>query len=425
MKITHLVRHEIAGRIFRHLSAILFTTAALWRSMLFRTRFIAITGSLGKTTTKQLLGEILSTQYPTFVSIRNQNANRLVALNLLRVRPWHRFAVIELGTAAPGKLISAARLVRPHIAVITSVAEVHIQNYRDIDEIAVEKLTLLDALEEGGIAVVNGSDPRLASLRRKSGCRVIRFGESTRGQFDLNAFNFSARWPDRLKFNVFDGLNRYSVKTNLVGDHWYASVLAALLAAQACGVPLEESIVSIRSIKPFDARLQPVCLPNGAVVIRDEYNGSKATYQQSLKVLAEARANRKILIASDLSDDRSKPKQRLRILGRWAFESCDLAVFIGEHTHHARRGAENAGMPPEAIRVYSDLESAAEFVRNELRKGDLVLLKGRTSNHLTRILYALVGDIRCKRPVCPETFLCDICWRLGASQEARSKLVPI
>ena len=425
MLLNHRVRHELIGPLLRLFRPFLFLFASIWRRLLFRTRFIAITGSLGKTTTKEFLGNILNSRYSTFRTVRNQNAKTLVAVNLLRVRPWHRYAVFEVATDAPGQLIRAARLVRPHLAIITIIAPVHTYNYKDLDEIAAEKKTLLDALVAGGTAIVNGNDRRLDSVHTNSRYSVLRFGKSDTTGYDLNAYGTYARWPKRFRFNADNGLEKLSVQTQLVGSHWLPSVLASMLAAKECGISLRESADTIRRLKAFNARLEPVQLPSGAVVLRDEYNGSKVVYQQSLKVLREARANRKILIAADMADKRLKTKKRLQQLGSLAAEACDLAVFVGDHTRYARKSAERAGLSPEAIHEFMSQHQVSVFLNNELREGDLVLIKGRASDHMSRILFGLVGEVHCSRVVCSEKFLCDICWRLGTSKKDRSKLVPL
>jgi UDP-N-acetylmuramoyl-tripeptide--D-alanyl-D-alanine ligase len=309
--------------------------------------------------------------------------------------------------------------------VIVGVSPVHIRSYRNLDEIAEEKITLLNGLQTGGMAIVNGNDPRLECVKSNSRFTVRRFGVSETDEFQANASDISSRWPDRLSFQVeMDGISA-AVSTRLVGGYWVPSLMAAILAADLCGVPLVESSRLIRDLKPFDARLQPVRLPGGAVVFRDEYNASEVSFEQAFKVFREAKAARKVLIAADMADSQLKTYRRNRKLGRSASKVFDLVIFVGEHTRHARKGAEQGGLPPEKVHDFVNIAQAVEFLRKELQEGDLVLLKGQAYLHLSRILFGLVGEVSCKKPVCKETFLCDICWKLGTARGDREKMVPI
>jgi UDP-N-acetylmuramyl pentapeptide synthase len=155
--------------------------------------------------------------------------------------------------------------------------------------------------------------------------------------------------------------------------------------------------------------MQPVMLPSGAVVIRDEENGSPDTVDVMLRVLRESQARRRILVFSDFSDVRTSTRQRLRDVGKLAAAFTDLALFVGEHGHHGVRGATSAGMAPENCRHITDLDSAAEFLKGELRNGDTVFLKGRTTDHLSRLLFAQFGEIGCWKRFCRLIPVCDSC----------------
>jgi UDP-N-acetylmuramoyl-tripeptide--D-alanyl-D-alanine ligase len=406
-------RQELLGPVLRRLRPVLYLLAFVWRRLLFRTTFIAITGSLGKTTTKELLAAILETRGRTARSWRNQNAGFMVALNVLRVRPWHRFAVLELSAGAPGTLRSPARLVRPDVAVMLNVLSTHTTAYRDLDEHAAEKAVLLDALRPGGLAILNGDDPRVAAMAGRGRGRVCLVG--TAPAFALWADEVSSAWPDRLSLRAHGSDGSCLIRTRLVGTHWAPSVLAALATAQSLGMGLPEAGQALAKVEPYAGRLQPVRVPSGAIVIRDDYNAAVDTLEAALRVLESAKATRRVLVITDFSDFAQNRKQRLKFLAARVPRAAELFVLIGERSDYGRRRAIEAGMAPEAVYALSSVREAGELLQRVLRSGDLVILKGRTTDHATRILFDQVGRVECWKPYCRKTMLCDICWELGTS----------
>jgi len=384
--------------------------AAVWRRLLVRTTFIAITGSNGKTTTKELLAAILAASYPVHKTRSSHNGRQGLIRTILAARPWHRYAVVEIGVEAPGQMWRAAWLTRPEIAIITGVAREHSENFPTLEATAAEKARLLDGLKSNGVAVLNGDDPRVRRMRTSGGNRSY-YLYGTDPSFDLWADNIDALWPERLRMRVHSGGNVYSAATQLVGSHWAPAALAALLAGRLCGVDLEQSLGVLARLKPFTARLEPVELPGGAVLLRDEFNGSAGTTRVALQVLAQARARRRIAVLSDVTDDDRPTSERLFDLGRLAADSADMAVFIGANAHHAAQGAKAAGLL--RVLTFEHVREAAAWLRTETASGDLILLKGRNRDHLSRIFLDLRTPVTCWRDVCEYRHLCDECSELG------------
>lgn len=408
--------------VLRVLRPIVFLAAAVWRRLLRRTFFIAITGSLGKTTAKECLAAVLSTQARTFGSVGTQNAGRLLSLNLLRVRPWHRFAVIELGTRSPGELARSSMQVRPDLAIVLGVAPTHTRNYASLDEIAAEKMQILRGLRPGGSVILNGDDPHLRGVPIPTHCRVARFGNSP--DTSLRAESIASDWPGRLTFRAVAEDTAAQVRTRLLGTHWVPSILATLLAARHCGIDLTEAADAIGTVPPSRGRLEPVELPNGAVIVRDEYNASPYSYEAALAVLQQARNQRRIAVLGDMTDNKDKVKRRLRKLGRRVATLCDVAVFVGPNAHHARAGAIAAGMPESAVLCSPHAAAASAVLQRELRAGDVVLVKGWTSLHLERLTFAQVGTVGCWMPNCLKRIQCDVCWKLSLTSRELATLRP-
>ncbi|MCL6546728.1 MAG: hypothetical protein K6T61_16020 [Bryobacteraceae bacterium] len=388
-----------------------WTLAFLWRSLMFRTKFIAVTGSFGKTAAKDCLAAILARCAPSVSTRGNSNGRAGIIQTIFKVRPWHRYAVIEAGTEKPGNLWRASLLIRPDVAVILGVGRAHTQSLRTLEAVAAEKARMLRFLRRGGIAVLNGDDPNVAPMAAKVRGRVLTFGSGPR--HDLRWLDASSIWPERLSFAVEYCGEKTKVVTQMLGVHRVGSVAGAIAGAMAAGAGLAEAVEAVREVKPYTARLEPAELPCGAVVLRDEFNASIDSFRAAVEVLREARAGRRILIISDCSDWNKMPRERMRYYARTAKRCADAVVFLGKRAEYGVSYALREGMPEGAARGFMRWEQAAVFLRGELRKGDLVLLRGLNCEHLSRLYFSLMGTIECHLERCQIHRPCDTCPKLG------------
>ncbi|MCW5982605.1 MAG: hypothetical protein KIT09_31245 [Bryobacteraceae bacterium] len=404
-----LLRKLRAARpIITHLPVV--ALAFVWRTLMFRTTFIAVTGSLGKTTAKDSLAAILSRVGPTLKTEGNTNGRRGVPSTILKVRPWHRFAVIEAGTAQPGNLYRASLLIRPDVVLILKVARVHSNYLKTLEAVAHEKAHMLRFMRRNGIAVLNADDPHVAAMAPAARDRVVWFGDSPDSH--VSASDAVSDWPERLRFVARRGQESRLVTTNFVGAHFVNSLVGAMAAAIALGATLEQAADAIAEVHPYQARMQPVILPNGAVMLRDDFNGCVDSFDAAMEVLRRARARRRILIISDCSDSKRTPRDRLKGFVRQAQGCAECLVFVNERGQFGREYAIRSGMPPDSVHAFVDFQEAAGFLRTELRPGDLALLRGRMSDHITRLYYALNGDVACRKVACSK-HSCDRCPELG------------
>ena len=262
-------------------------------------------------------------------------------------------------------------------------------------------------LSRRGTAILNADDERVRSMADRCRGKEVFFGHAPSCDFIVE--DVSAGWPERLSFTVRSGDAPTPVRTLLVGTHWVSSVLASISAAAACGIPVTASAQRIAAVPPFAARMQPLVLPGGAVVVRDEETGSPDTLNAMLKVMRESRAERRILVMSDISDSGTRQRNRQRDLGTTAAGLADVAIFTSESGRHAVRAAVEAGMDPAHCHSIPDLAALADFLKSELRDGDLVFLKGRTTDHLSRVVFAQYGSIGCWTTSCRIHRICDVC----------------
>jgi UDP-N-acetylmuramoyl-tripeptide--D-alanyl-D-alanine ligase len=409
---------ELAARARR---TALLSAAYLWRRAMFRTRFIAVTGSVGKTTTKDLIAATLS-EFPsqTICNFGSENTTQEVAHTLLRVRPRHRFAVIEAATSRPGQLAAVARLVAPDIAVVLAVARTHTNTFATLEDTAAEKASLLKFVGPNGVAILNLDDPRVAAMQPPPGIRTIHFG-STAGA-GVCASDVKATYPDGLSCTIASSTETALVRSQLVGAHWLPSVLATVAVALECGMPLDRIAARIPRIPPTTGRMDPQILPSGAVILRDDFNGSLDTYNAAFETLRHASATRKILVITTLGDTPESWDKRLRRVAEQSAGVVDLLILIGERddTKRAAKAALRAGMSAEAVRMCADTRAAADLLRTELRPGDLALLRGRIEHHVARVALDLADpqglnrEVACWKTTCSKRILCDHCPELWA-----------
>lgn len=398
----------------RRRKAVRALAAFVWRRLLLRTRFIVVAGSVGKTTTKEMIASVLQSQHPTMRTPGNCNHRKFggIESTLLKVRPRHRFAVLEAGIEQPGDMASVAKFLKPDIAVMLDVKRCHTNVFKTVEAIAQEKGHLIQALGPKGQAVINQDNPHVVAMLQGSKAKALGFGRSEQAQFRL--LEIHSRWPERLRLTVEVNGQRYQVQTRFVGNQAANAVLAALATAHACGVPPAAAIAALERIEPFWARMQPVTLPGtGATLVRDEWNGSIDTFEAAFEFMADARAARKIVVVSDYSDTTTRLRARANQLGRRVAGFADVAVFVGEYADRAATAAIGEGLPQQAVHSFANLPGATAFLKRELRAGDLVLLKGQTNHHLSRIFLGLLGDVSCTLLSCPRQTLCDTCDRLG------------
>jgi len=394
-------------RLWTALNLPLVAAALVWRRVATRATVIAVSGSRGKTTTKDLLARILDERGPTTASFGTENGRHGLPRTVLAIGPRTRYGVVEVGIDGPGLMWRGALVVQPTIVVMTCVADEHVDRFADEDAIAAEKRVLVESLGPEGVAVLNADDHRVAAMASAARGRVVRFGESA--EAEIRGEGVSAVWPERLRLDVQVDGERLRLQTQLVGEHWAPSVLAALAGAYAAGVPAAEAVSAMEGLAPVPSRLEPVTLDSGAVLLRDEYNGSIGTLDAALTVMEQARAERRVAILSDFTDDDRSPELRLGDVARRVAKFADLAVFVGAQRDVAAQAALAAGMVPEQVKRFGDFQACADYLRDELREGDLALLKGRNADHLGRIYWRMVGPVACERDECPLRILCEDC----------------
>jgi UDP-N-acetylmuramoyl-tripeptide--D-alanyl-D-alanine ligase len=380
--------------------------AHLWRPYLKKPLFIGVTGSAGKTTTKELIVGILSASGRGTGNPASLNVLPEVAKTVLRIRRNDDFCVAELSGHSPGQLDAPLTLFQPQIGIVTAVANDHWSAYNSLEEIAKEKVKLVASLPASGTAVLNADDKLVKAMAQHCRANVITYGTSADAH--LRASNIDSTWPDRLAFDATYQGQRVRIQTQLCGEHWLAAVLGALGGAMAAGMSLTACAQSIANVPAFTGRMQPVCTKDGVTFIRDDFKAPLWTVDACLQFMRKARAQRKIVVIGMLSDGGSGSAAKYANVAKQAQEIADIVVFIGPWASHVLK-ARKAGEQTE-LHVFSRVFDAARFLRVTARAGDLVLLKGTNKqDHLQRLVLDRSNEIACWQDACKRDDFCTDC----------------
>lgn len=396
------VRHVLGDRL---VDRAIVKLAHRWRPRLKKPVFIGITGSAGKTTTKELLLGLLSHRGQGVGTSASLNAPPEVAKIILRVRRKHDFCVAELSEAKPGAMDPPLALLQPSVGIVTIVGNDHLAAYDSIDALVAEMAKLVASLPATGTAVLNADDARVLALAANCSARVITYGVSPNAE--LRAEDISSAWPDRLQMALIRGSEKVRIRTQLCGSHFIPSVLGAVGGGLATGLTLAECAKGIASVAPFDGRMQAVSASHGVTFIRDDFKAPLWTVEACFKFMKEARAKRKIIVIGELSHVGSKETNYARqaILAQ---QIADITIFVGRWAFSVLKTRQSGR--EDALHAFSHVRDAADYVNSITREGDLVLLKGTNKrDHLLRIILARSENIACWRDDCGRDSFCNEC----------------
>jgi UDP-N-acetylmuramoyl-tripeptide--D-alanyl-D-alanine ligase len=220
-------------------------------------------------------------------------------------------------------------------------------------------------------------------------------------------------WPSRLVVRVVQEGREAEFQTNLIGEHWAPSVVAAVAAARLCGASDSAIQRGLLVMQPFTARMQEVRLPNGAVFLRDDYKSVPDSFAAAMEVLRKARAKRKIAVFAQTSDSGLRAGTNFKRMAREMAAAADWFLLVGIGSSEGARALRTAGISAESVQTFPSAIEAGEFLRGWLREGDLVLLTGRSSEHMARVYLMQTGTVECKLVTCQLRGLCDDCEMLG------------
>lgn len=354
-----------------------------WARARWGGRVIGVTGSAGKTTTKDAIAHLLASELPVGKTIGNLNNHVGVPLSILRLPDQARVAVLEMGMNHGGEIRALAAIARPDIGVVTNVGYAHMEGFDSIEGIAEAKGELIEGLPADGVAVLNADDPRVLRFGETHPGRSVTFGFSQSAEVRACAVEFR---EDGSRFRAVG----VDFETGLVGHHAVMNLLAAIAVARVLDVPAEKLKGPVRNFtvgKMRGERLEH----NGIVIWNDCYNSNPEAARSMLDVLQQTPARRRIAVLGEMLELGSAAGELHREVGRYAAGlGIDFLIGVRGNAHAMIDAAVGAGLPESAAIFFEDAGEAGEFVERIARKGDAILFKGSRAVAVERAMERLL-----------------------------------
>jgi len=373
--------------------AALQRVAQHWRKQL-DIRVVGVTGSVGKTTTKELTAAVLARRFRTLKTEGNLNNEIGLPLSLLQLTEQHERAVLEMGLYTPGEIALLCELAQPHVGVITNVYPVHVERAGSLENIAAGKGELVEALpaDPDGVAVLNADEPEVMAMAARTRARVFTYGLDP--QADLWASHIEGMGLSGIRFRAHHQGATLNIHVPLLGRH---SVHTALRAA---AVGLTEGLTWQEILEGFQAqdgraqlRLYAVPGPQDSIILDDSYNASPESVIAALNLLEDIDAARRVAVLGDMLELGSFEQQGHRAVGTRARDVADLLITIGALAEIIAEGARAAGMEEREIVRCRDGEEALAVLKQEMNAGDVVLVKGSRGMRLDRLVNELEARV--------------------------------
>ena len=376
--------------------------AAARRARLSDLTVVGITGSVGKTSTKEVVAAVLGGRFRTYKNPGNLNTEIGLPLCLIELDEATEVAVLEMGGAyAFGELELLANIAKPRVGVVTNVYPVHLERMGSIEAIAQTKAELVAALPADGVAVLNGDDPRVRPMADRTAARVLTYGLDEDN--DVRADLVQTEALAGTSFRVHLDGESYHVKVPLIGSHAVQLALAGIAVGHALGLHISEMLLGFED-PTIQVRLLVLPGPNGAQLIDDTYNASTPSVLSALGLLEELRPRRAIAVLGDMRELGPIADEEHRVVGRRAAEVADVLVTFGPLARIIAGEAQDTahvgglgGVEGRSLAVVSfGLDQRADliaYLRAELRSGDVVLLKGSRGLEMEDIVAALRADL--------------------------------
>jgi UDP-N-acetylmuramoyl-tripeptide--D-alanyl-D-alanine ligase len=365
--------------------------AHAWR-MTCAPTVVGITGTVGKTTCKDITAAVLGARFNTHKSEGNLNSREGLPLALLSLRRDHEVSVLELAMDSPGEIVELCEIARPTVGVVLNIGRTHISKMGSIEAIAREKLSLARWLPEDGTAVLNVDDERIAPVVPELRCRVWSFG-------NRNA-DARLRWSDvkseglrGLRFWVTPGTKQARVDSPIPGEHTVPGVVAAMCVGMALGMTMFETAKAV-SKSGLTGRIRILTGLNGATIIDDRYNSSPASLRGALEMLRSGGGphsgkHRRIALIGRMAELGEFEAEEHRAAGKVAASCCDILVAVGAECVPLADAAKEAGH--HDVRWFETKEEGAAEVARELRQDTVVLVKASRASAFETILPVLEG----------------------------------
>jgi UDP-N-acetylmuramoyl-tripeptide--D-alanyl-D-alanine ligase len=351
-------------------------------------KVVAVTGSTGKTTTKDMIASVLSKIGTTKASAENYNNEIGLPATILGAEEGTKYLVLEMGMRGKGQIAELARIAKPHVGVITNIGLTHLELLGSEENIAEAKAELAAGVRPDGTVVVNEGSTWAGKVKGKTKAHVVTFGAGESA--DVRAENIVLDDRARAAFTVKASVGRieseFTVKLTIPGRHNIENALAAAAACLALGAPASIISKGLEDTRVQANRMEFIDLDSGVLVINDAYNASPASVEAALEVLMTTAGERKVAVLGDMLELGEISQEAHREVGRQAAERADILFAAGELAEAIAGGAIGAGMPADSVRYYADQDEAAARLKTEIKRGDVVLVKASRALAFERIV---------------------------------------
>src|ERR1700676_461982 len=351
-----------------------------------------VTGSVGKTSTKEILAAVLGAKLRVLKSEGNFNNAYGLPLTLFRLEAEHDAAVLEMGMSRRYELQELAAIAKPNVGVVTRVAPAHLEFFASVEEIALAKRELIEGLNgRDSVAVLNADDPLVAAFASHAPGRVLTYGIESGADFHAEAIE--DRGALGSAFVLVENGKRTRLELVLPGRHIISNALAALAAASVWGIGAAEAQGVLRTLQAPAMRGELLRFTNGAALINDSYNSSPAALHAMIKVLAATpNYRRRILAAGEMRELGATSAQLHREAGKFAATTGKIDWVIGVEGDAAQivEGAVAGGVPRSQTKMFASSEEAAKFLAEFVAPGDLLLVKGSRGAKMERVVEGLL-----------------------------------
>lgn len=411
-----LALNQVFMKIFIR-NSVLRLLRALARIRLKRLRLfiVGVTGSIGKTSTKDAIYTVLKERYQVYKSKKSYNTEFGLPLAILELESgfssaikwfgiivrafWSAFfggrhmqmLVIEMGVDAPGDMDDLLKLIRPQVGVMTNIKPVHLAEgqFKDLDDIFLEKKRLVERLPEKGIAVLNADDPYIVSLKDKLACKALWYGYAEwadvrflQAQHSIEGLEFVVQYKDKVVQGVVPLLGSFQVYV----------LLPAIAVALTQGFNLEEAVAALKKYKLPPGRMNPIPGVKESLIIDSSYNASPEAVKQAIDVLTES-PGRRIAVLGNMNELGDATEEKHREIGQYVADKADILLTVGDYARLVQEEARKHGFLESQSAHFTDAREAADFLRKMIKKHDTILVKGSQNKvRLERLVKKLMQE---------------------------------
>ena len=371
------------------------TLRALWDlaryyKKMFPVPMVAVTGSVGKTTTKDMTAAVLGAKFRVHKTEGNLNNDIGVPLTLLKLKPEHEVCVIELGMDHAGEIDGLAGLVEPDMALITNIGDAHIENLGSRENIFKAKCEILPHLKPNGLVIVNGDDPMLATLQGTLPQRTILVGSGE--GLDYTACDLDSDGDSHISCRVRTPNEQFQVEIPALGRHMIYSTLMATAVGETMGMAADEIARGVGAFLPTKMRMNLIRCNGDIMILNDAYNANPQSMRAAAAVLGDARDRRKVAVVGDMKELGPGSERFHRVVGEYfAQAGTDRLIAVGDAARFIAEGAKDAGL--EQADYYPTLDEARNALLREVRSGTTILVKASRSMAFEKVVNFLLANV--------------------------------